>query len=122
MASNSRSHGKLTPEFRTLRYNLPDINNVIAGDASILHWYADTLFAAKMISNSEVVEGRIRIANASQFSNSVLSQVEVASEKFYKFVQILEEQETLSTVVKKLQYHVGEFWYLWVTTYTLPSS
>lgn len=108
MAGNLRRRGKLTPEYRALRYNFPDINQVIAGDGNLLDWYAQKLHTAHLISSSEVVEGRRRISTAHQFSDSVLSQVEVAAEKFDKFVCILTEQPPLSTVMCKLQYHVGE--------------
>lgn len=109
MAAVSRGHGKRTPEYRALRRNIPDINDVIAASGDI-HWYAAKLLAANLIGNhaAEVVLGRRKIALANEFSSSVLGQVDVAAEKFDSFVGILEEEPILSTTVKKLKYHVGE--------------
>ena len=107
MSSGSRGHGKRTPEYRALRYNLPDINEAIAGDVDI-SWYPQKLHAVNLTGSAEVVEMQRKTVVVNQFSNSVLTQVDVAAEKFDLYVRILENRANLAIVLKRLLFHVGK--------------
>ena len=107
VASVSQVHGQRTPTYRALRYNLPDINEAIAGDVDI-HWYAGKLHAAKLTSSTEVVEMQRTTVVVNQFSNSILAQVDVAAEKFDHYIGILDKRANLATVLKRLLFHVDK--------------
>ena len=104
----SRMSGQLTPEYRTLRINWPDVNKAISRGVDI-HGYAEKLHAANLTLDVEVdVQGMRKSAIVHELSGNVAIQVHLEATHFDNYVRILESYSILSSVVRKLWHDRGE--------------
>ena len=99
-------------EYRTVTELLPSINNLLA-TSGILPWFAQKLLSGAFIAAEKCTyitsnTGDDQHTKASSLMQSVMSQIELDANKYYRFVAILEEQPSFQNLVGQLSHTLGK--------------
>ena len=111
-------------ELRALEQCLPAIQNFLSSGAVDLRWFAGKLTERGLIHRkaTEAVldrQGTTGLERACGLMRAVAAQVELDEEKFSDFCDILDDEEALSAIHKKLMKTYGMYCHHADTSYSV---